>query len=132
MAFEWYERWQDRRRLKKAYKILTQMLEVHLENGGKIDELFLPMTDSPIAWNQKGQFWYVDAADAGAVKIGSGIILNNGRGGATEEATVVERLDAGVGAGGGGVYRVEFDRGSRDLGEVLRIVLPGDGMDGLK
>lgn len=73
---------------------ISLMIEDHLNNGGELDDLFLPAVDSPVEWDQNGQFWAA-VTDNPEVKVGKKIVLYSGRGGAYEEALVVAEVAPG-------------------------------------
>lgn len=105
----WFEDYLQRRRVKKAYKLITLMIEEHLNSGGSLDDLFLPAVESPVEWDQSLQCWIARASDVEAafIRVGKQIVLSSGRGGREETATVTERVETSF--GGGGVFRLSFD-----------------------
>lgn len=98
-----FAKWRQRRLQKRSDELVIEMLILHLQNGGTLDDLFLLSVREPIEWDRVGQFWFVkllEEEDWDLVEVGRRVALSSGRGGAAEEAVVAEDL-------GGGKYRLD-------------------------
>lgn len=90
----WLEKWRNRRNFRRSIRAISLMIEEHLNNGGELDDLFLPAVDTPVEWDQAGQYWFV-VTDNPGVEVGRKVMLYSGRGGAYEEALAVEEVEVG-------------------------------------
>lgn len=90
----WLENWRNRRNFRRSMLAISLMIEDHLNNGGELDDLFLPAVDSPVVWDQAGQYWFMETDNPG-IEVGKKAVLYSGRGGAYEEALVVAEVAPG-------------------------------------
>jgi hypothetical protein len=100
-----FAKWRQRRLQKRSADLVIEMLIQYLESGGDLDDLFVLSVVEPVEWDMKGQFWFVglkDELDREIIKVDKKVSLSSGRGGAVEEAMVVEDL-------GGGKFRLSFE-----------------------
>lgn len=65
-------------------------------------DLFVYNIEAPVLWNKDGGFWYVECAER--LDPGQKIKLLSGRGGAEEEARILEWL-----GDGGDFYMITYD-----------------------
>jgi hypothetical protein len=92
--------WRIERRARKEARKLLGFILAELDKGVPVGDLFVYVVRRPVLWKQQGGFWYIELDDD--LEPGQKLTLLSGRGGAKEDARVVERI-------GDGEYSVTFD-----------------------
>ena len=88
------------RRARKEARALFDFILSELDRGVPPRDLFVYNIEQSVLWNKEGSFWYVECAER--LEPGQKVKLLSGRGGAEEEARIVEWL-------GGDEYSITYE-----------------------